>query len=153
MEMHLNKYLLEIARPHPADSRRMASAEKPAEANDLTGKHADAVTDLTRRQLQVLALLAKGKPNKTIANVLGIAEGTVKIHLTAIFKALRVQNRSQAAVAAVTAALRPDAPETMTRGSPRGSPGRHPFDNTGRARRVSLLFPGPVLRTARDADF
>ncbi|MGI9046402.1 MAG: response regulator transcription factor [Burkholderiales bacterium] len=75
---------------------------------DFDGKRAYAGHDLTPRQLQVLALLVQGAPNKVIARALGISEGTVKIHLTAIFKTLRVQNRSQAAVAHVTAALRPD---------------------------------------------
>ncbi len=132
MEMHPNKRLLDVAWLYPACPQLTTRADAPRQANDLAGKRTDADTDLTRRQLQVLALLARGEPNKTIARALGIAEGTVKIHLTAIFKALRVQNRSQAAVATVTATLRPDiASEVNTRGGIRGWPERHPFDNTG----------------------
>lgn len=57
-------------------------------------------TVLTERQMDVLGLLAKGKPNKRIATDLGISEGTVKIHLAAIFRALHVRNRLEALVAA-----------------------------------------------------
>lgn len=55
---------------------------------------------LTERQIDVLKLLAKGRPNKLIARELGISEGTVKIHLAAIFRALHVRNRLEALVAA-----------------------------------------------------
>ncbi|KRF00360.1 LuxR family transcriptional regulator [Frateuria sp. Soil773] len=54
---------------------------------------------LTERQLDVLRLLSHGKPNKVIARDLGISEGTVKIHLAAIFRALNVRNRVEAVVA------------------------------------------------------
>lgn len=55
---------------------------------------------LTNRQLEVLKLLLQGKPNKIIARELDLSEGTVKIHVAAIFKALGVSNRTEAAVAA-----------------------------------------------------
>lgn len=55
---------------------------------------------LTVRQLDVLRLLAVGKSNKEIARDLGMAEGTVKIHITAIFRALAVVNRTQAVLIA-----------------------------------------------------
>ncbi len=54
---------------------------------------------LTGRQGQVLALLIQGKPNKLICRELNLAEGTVKIHITAILKALKVSNRTQAVIA------------------------------------------------------
>ena len=54
---------------------------------------------LTPRQTDVLMLLLQGKPNKLIARDLGISEGTVKIHLAAIFRALNVRNRVEAVVA------------------------------------------------------
>lgn len=62
---------------------------------------------LTERQLQVLALLAEGKPNKVIARALDISEGTVKIHLAAIFQALGVRNRTEAVIAAQEMDLSP----------------------------------------------
>jgi DNA-binding NarL/FixJ family response regulator len=57
---------------------------------------------LTDRQMDVLKKLAMGKPNKVIARDLGISEGTVKIHLAAIFRALHVRNRLEAVVRAKT---------------------------------------------------
>lgn len=54
---------------------------------------------LTERQADVLALLIQGKPNKLICRDLNLAEGTVKIHVTAILKALNVMNRTQAVIA------------------------------------------------------
>ncbi|RMX04342.1 DNA-binding response regulator [Corticibacter populi] len=55
---------------------------------------------LTSRQIEVLGLLSQGKPNKLIGRSLGISEGTVKIHLAAIFRALNVRNRTEAVVVA-----------------------------------------------------
>lgn len=54
---------------------------------------------LTERQAQVLALLVQGKSNKLICRALDLAEGTVKIHVTAILRALNVSNRTEALVA------------------------------------------------------
>ncbi len=55
---------------------------------------------LTVRQKEVLHLLADGKPNKVIARELDLSEGTVKIHLSAIFRVLDVNNRTEAVLAA-----------------------------------------------------
>ena len=46
--------------------------------------------------MRVLELLGQGKTNREIADLLGLTEGTVKIHVSAIFKALKVSNRGQA---------------------------------------------------------
>jgi DNA-binding NarL/FixJ family response regulator len=54
---------------------------------------------LTERQAQVLALLVRGLSNREIGDTLELSEGTVKIHVTAIFKALGVASRTQALVA------------------------------------------------------
>ena len=51
---------------------------------------------LTPRQLEVLDLMALGKPNRDIANDLGLNVGTVKMHSSRIFKSLNVQNRTEA---------------------------------------------------------
>jgi DNA-binding NarL/FixJ family response regulator len=53
---------------------------------------------LTERQVEVLALMLRGKSNKAIGRVLDLAEPTVKNHVTAILKALRVTNRTEAIV-------------------------------------------------------
>lgn len=50
---------------------------------------------LTVAQLRVLELLGQGKTNREIADLLGLSEGTVKVHVSAIFRALKVKNRSQ----------------------------------------------------------
>ena len=55
---------------------------------------------LTARQLDVLQRLLKGEPNKVIARQLGLVEGTVKIHIAGILRALQVHNRTQAVVRA-----------------------------------------------------
>jgi len=53
---------------------------------------------LTQRQAEVLQLLIQGKPNKLICRDLHLSEGTVKVHVSAILKALNVHSRSQAIV-------------------------------------------------------
>ena len=52
---------------------------------------------LTRRQTEILPLLAKGMSNKEIARELQIAEGTAKAHTTAVLRALGAHNRTEAA--------------------------------------------------------
>ncbi len=66
-------------------------------------KHCKHLTDtslfpgtLTKRQEEVLSLLSSGKSNYEIAELLQLSEGTVKVHVTAIFKSLNVKNRTQA---------------------------------------------------------
>ncbi|CAN5177997.1 response regulator transcription factor [soil metagenome] len=54
---------------------------------------------LSGAQMRVLAALAKGHLNKQIAGDLGLSEATVKAHLTAIFRKLKVTNRVQALIA------------------------------------------------------
>jgi DNA-binding NarL/FixJ family response regulator len=54
--------------------------------------------ELTPRELDVLLLLAEGLPNKVIARRLGIGEKTVKGHVTRVFHALGVTDRTQAAL-------------------------------------------------------
>ena len=54
---------------------------------------------LTQRQRDVLRCLREGKSNKQIAYELGLSEGTVKIHVTAVMRSLGVRNRTQAVIA------------------------------------------------------
>lgn len=51
---------------------------------------------LTHRQMQVLTYLAAGLSNKEIAEAIHLAEGTVKIHVAAVYQTLRVSNRMEA---------------------------------------------------------
>lgn len=71
----------------------------PAPAHDANRSIDGLRNLLTERQIDVMRLLSQGKPNKLIARDLGISEGTVKIHLAAIFRALNVRNRVEAVVA------------------------------------------------------
>ncbi|MFD0323972.1 LuxR C-terminal-related transcriptional regulator [Lysobacter gummosus] len=80
------------------------AVEMPAAARNLSATAEQHSLDglrqiLTERQIDVMRLLSQGKPNKLIARNLGISEGTVKIHLAAIFRALNVRNRVEAVVA------------------------------------------------------
>lgn len=56
-----------------------------------------ASASLTYRQGEVLALLTQGKSNKEISRELGLGEGTVKVHMAALFRALGVSSRAAAA--------------------------------------------------------
>jgi two-component system nitrate/nitrite response regulator NarL len=60
-----------------------------------------AYADLTPREREILCLLAEGQSNKVIARNLGISDGTVKLHVKAILRKLRVHSRVEAAVMAV----------------------------------------------------
>jgi DNA-binding NarL/FixJ family response regulator len=54
---------------------------------------------LTERQIDVLALMMQGKSNKAVCRELDLAEATVKNHVTAILRALKVTNRTEAVIA------------------------------------------------------
>lgn len=77
----------------------------PPELVDLTPKEEAKIISgkgkslLTPRQTDVLRLMGQGKSNKIIARELDLSEGTVKLHVTSILKALNVTNRTGAVVA------------------------------------------------------
>ena len=82
------------------------------DAGTAVGRHAGAPAEaatsvgrLTLRQREILALVITGEPNKVIAQRLDLAEKTVKVHITAIFKLLNVVNRTQAAAVGRDAGL------------------------------------------------
>ena len=58
-------------------------------------------TDLTARELEVLRLIAAGRSNREISRELGVAEKTVKAHVSNVLQKLGVQDRTQAALYAV----------------------------------------------------
>lgn len=82
----------------PPQALSAASTTAPSRAGSNVREHAQ--TQLTERQMQVLRLLAAGKPNKAICRELEIEEGTVKAHIATIFRVLDVVNRTQAATVA-----------------------------------------------------
>ena len=64
-----------------------------------------ATEQLTPRQREVLQWLVRGKSNKEIADLLGMAENTVRVHVAAIFRYLDVKNRTEAGYAATRRGL------------------------------------------------
>jgi DNA-binding NarL/FixJ family response regulator len=79
---------------------REAPPPAPATPGRGPGTMAGSPSDLglTGRQIDVLALMMQGKSNKAICRVLNLAEPTVKNHVTAILKALKVTNRTEAVI-------------------------------------------------------
>ncbi len=69
---------------------------KPVPSSQMSVQPAEI--GLTDRQSQVLALMVRGLSNRDIAEQLELSEGTVKIHVTAVFKTLGVNSRTQALV-------------------------------------------------------
>lgn len=88
---------VEVLRQHegtPEPAMRLAAAASKG-GKMLTPQ----ALGLTARQADVLARVVQGKSNKVICRELDLAEGTVKIHVTAILKTLNVINRTQAVIA------------------------------------------------------
>jgi DNA-binding NarL/FixJ family response regulator len=98
-------YLLkDVAADEVADGIRAAARGEspidPRAARTIVTAQAqpDPAAKLSGREAEVLALLVEGLPNKLIARRLEISEKTVKTHLTSIFRALGVTDRTQAAL-------------------------------------------------------
>jgi DNA-binding NarL/FixJ family response regulator len=113
-------YLLKNAEPQEVvRAVRAASAGQalldPAVAARVVESIADrdavaGAESLTPRELEVLALIARGRSNKLIAQELGIAEKTVKTHVGHVLAKLGVTDRTQAAVIAVRTGLADESP-------------------------------------------
>jgi len=89
----------------PADllddtTRGAAMLGLPERGRDMLGQPSAVRVALTERQEQVLQLLARGAPIKIICRELGLSEGTVKTHVTAIYRAFGASNRTEALLAA-----------------------------------------------------
>jgi len=85
-------------RPHFA--RQEAARPEPGGATDAAPDSGPRSRKLTRKQVEVLSLAAEGLSNRQIAARLGIAEGTVKLHMSAIYTKLEVDRRGEAIVVA-----------------------------------------------------
>ncbi|HUN46801.1 MAG TPA: response regulator transcription factor [Stellaceae bacterium] len=78
-------------------------------------------SELTRRQRDVLSLIAQGKSNKLIADALSMSESTVKAHVKQIIKRLHVANRTQAALLATGSLTAPQQPSAEPAGATVGN--------------------------------
>jgi DNA-binding NarL/FixJ family response regulator len=83
------------------DFRRVEKLSTPPEEVEVE------MLELSDREQEILQLVATGIRNKEIADKLGIAEKTVKNHVSNILKALQVNSRTEAAMKAVKAKLTP----------------------------------------------
>lgn len=81
-------------------SRIIGKIGTPLLQNDGTDNCQSKSNLLTSRQAEVLELMARGMPNKAIARMLNLAEGTVKLHVAAIIRSLNARNRTDAVVQA-----------------------------------------------------
>ena len=107
---------LRNAMPTPAHSAAVPSASDYGNVQKLVVYKNDgsaAITGheigLTGRQVDVLDLILLGMSNKRICRELNLAEGTVKVHVSAVLRALGAKNRTQAVVAASNLGLRSGA--------------------------------------------
>ena len=73
-------------------------ASRGSESGDGQRQPSSDVPSLSRREMLILRMLMQGASNKTIARNLVITESTVKVHMKAILRKLRLQNRTQAAI-------------------------------------------------------
>jgi DNA-binding NarL/FixJ family response regulator len=69
------------------------------------GRGIERISELTSRELDVLRLVAAGKPNKQIAAELAISERTARTHVSRILRKLHLSSRTQAALWAVRKGL------------------------------------------------
>jgi DNA-binding NarL/FixJ family response regulator len=97
-------YLLKDADPQEVIDaiRAAARGEAPlaprAARELLASRSQEQRADLSKREREVLVLVAEGLPNKLIARRLEISEKTVKSHLTSVFQRIGVSDRTQAAL-------------------------------------------------------
>ncbi|WP_029012001.1 LuxR C-terminal-related transcriptional regulator [Niveispirillum irakense] len=83
----------------PAALQAEATGSGGGNSGQGSGSGGAGSPNLTQRQRDVLRCLREGKSNKQIAYELGLSEGTVKIHVTAVMRSLGVRNRTQAVIA------------------------------------------------------
>ena len=108
-------YLLKDAEPDEvleairAASRGDAPLAPRAARELLAARSQERHADLSKREREVLGLVAEGLPNKLIARRLEISEKTVKAHLTSVFQRIGVTDRTQAALWAQRHGVRADS--------------------------------------------
>lgn len=106
-EVHLPSRPLSVAPPLATTGESGCHADRPAQA-----------LHLSPRQMEVLALLVQGLPNKAICRTLGLADGTVKTHIAAIMRTLDVSTRTQAVYELSRLGVRLPFPHVQAKGGP-----------------------------------
>lgn len=91
----------QIVLPGKTPQAKLGSVPERVSSKDSGGVEPSEI-GLSERQAQVLALIIQGLTNREIGRRLGLTEGTVKVHATAVFKALGVNSRAEAMVASST---------------------------------------------------
>jgi two-component system, NarL family, nitrate/nitrite response regulator NarL len=100
----------------PTDLAHLLISDRLTARNDaVQGDHVNGLSD---REMQILGYLTSGAQNKQIANDLQISDGTVKVHLKAILKKIGVQNRTQAALWALSQGMTHVSPLHADRPNP-----------------------------------
>lgn len=92
---------------HPEVARKLMSAVA-AKEEPATASRAASAEDLTKREMEVLRLIASGLNNREIAQKLVISHKTVKTHVSSILGKLHLDDRTQAAIYALRHGLAPD---------------------------------------------
>ena len=100
-ELSVDPTPIQLFPPRLADLRNFAG-DSYALASEQSTPSNEVVRSLSRRELVILRTLTEGASNKIIARKLVITESTVKVHMKAILRKLRLQNRTQAAIWART---------------------------------------------------
>jgi DNA-binding NarL/FixJ family response regulator len=97
--------------PKSSDTATIGLATvQPDDARGLAPEEADIaerIRELTPQQFRVLGMLGSGLLNKQIAHAMGVSEATVKAHMTAVFRKLGANNRTQAVLMAGRLAVDP----------------------------------------------
>jgi DNA-binding NarL/FixJ family response regulator len=89
----------DVMRPHLFDDDDLVDITRAASAAPYQQPPSFDALGLSKRQQDVLAFLLKGLPNKLIAREMGLSVETVKDHVAAVLKALKVSSRTQAVLA------------------------------------------------------
>jgi len=101
-DVYIPPALLAALASLPSTSPPLVSVQAPSVQVEVSSE-----SELTPRQVEVLRLMGQGLSNKVIGKRLELAEGTVKLHVTAILRALNADNRTQAVIEASRRGLIP----------------------------------------------
>jgi len=92
---------------HPDVAKKLMSAIT-AQEEPSSSRVPESLEELTRRELEILRLIAEGLNNREIAERLVISDKTVKTHVSSILSKLHLEGRTQAAIYALRHGLAPD---------------------------------------------